>query len=119
MIAWNPAALDLFRRHCEDRRDALLALGADPDEVFADWKALIESRSAAAGEPAVSLARAQTELNALRAAAAEVPPLEATPALAPPSAFPSKMRVWFARLNTLLLWLLGVAHSAAVTRSRA
>ena len=30
MIAWNPAALDLFRRHCENRRDALLAAGADP-----------------------------------------------------------------------------------------
>lgn len=109
MITWSPDALDLFHCLCEERRGSLLALGADPDEVFSDWKALIESRSAAAGETSISLARAQAELNALRAAAAEVPPLESTPALAPPSAFPSKMRVWFARLNTLLLWLLGVA----------
>ena len=107
MITWSPDALDLFQRHCEERRGSLLALGADPDEVFSDWKSLIESHAAAAGENAVSIVRAQTELNALRSAAAEVPPLESTPA--PSTAFPSKMRVWFARINTVLLWLFGVA----------
>ena len=47
MISWKPEALDLFTRHCEDRRDSLLALGADPDEVFGDWKALVETRAGA------------------------------------------------------------------------
>ncbi len=108
MITWSPDALTLFQLHCEERRASLLTLGADPDEVFADWKALIEAHSVAAGEPIVSLARAQTELHALLAAAAEVPPLEPAHTLAPPAAFPSTMRVWFGRFNTFLLWALGV-----------
>ncbi len=108
MITWSPDALDLFHRHSEERRASLLALGADPDEVFADWKALIESHAADAGETEVSRTRAQTELTALLSAAAEVPPLEPAPTLASPTAFPSTMRVWFGRFNTFLLWALGV-----------
>ena len=109
MITWSPEALDLFHRHCEERRTSLLSLGADPDEVFADWKGLVESHAAGAGEPEVSIPRAQTELNALLSTAAEVPPPETTPPLAPPVAFPSAMRVWFGRFNTFILWALGVA----------
>ena len=38
MITWTPQALSLFQCRCEERRSGLLALGADPDEVFTDWK---------------------------------------------------------------------------------
>lgn len=108
MMSWNAEALDLYHRQCEDRRDALLAAGADPDEVFADWKALIESRAAAAGESGVGAARARAELAELAGAIRDLPPAEPPPRPALRDPLPSA-GIWFRRSATGLLWLLGVA----------
>lgn len=108
MIAWSPEALDLFRRRCEDRRDALLAAGADPDEVFSDWKELVESRAAAAGETAVDAGRAQAVLAELAGAVQDLPPADPPPRAARRGPFPSP-RIWFQRGTTALLWIFGVA----------
>ena len=106
MILWKPEALDLFTRHCEDRRDALLAAGADPDEVFGDWKALIEAHATAAAKIEIEAELVQTELADLFSPVNELTTLD------PPTQaaiFPGAMRVWFRRGATVLLWLLGVA----------
>ncbi len=106
MMSWNPEALALFTRHCEDRRDSLLALGADPDEVFADWKALIETHAAEAAKIEIEAAFVRAELADLFS------PVNELPAHNPPakaSVIPGAMRVWFRRSATVLLWLLGVA----------
>ncbi len=109
MIAWNPAALDLFRRHCEDRRDALLAAGADPDEVFADWQALVESRARAAGEADVGAARAESALAELAGALRDLPPADPPPP-PPPLRDPYPLASGcLRRAANVLLWLLGVA----------
>jgi hypothetical protein len=84
MIPWNPEALELFNRLGEKHRGTLLALGADPDEVFSDWKALIESRAAAAGEPEVEPGRVETELIPLLKSSQACPAPDAPPAVAPP-----------------------------------
>ncbi len=109
MIPWNPDAERVFDQHCEEQRAALLAAGADPDEVFGDWRALVETRAAAAGETEVQVARVQTELAKLAEAlgAFAASRQEASAPLAA-SARPA-WRVWFRRGVTLLLWLLGVA----------
>ena len=41
MKPWSDAAEQEFARYCDRRRTALLASGADPDEVFADWRSHI------------------------------------------------------------------------------
>ncbi len=110
MIRWNPDAEDLFTQHCEELRAALLATGADPDEVFADWRALIETRAAQNGETAVAVTRVQSEITGFAAVLGDVtaPP----PAAPPPSPSPDYQRPfmsWFRRGITVLLWLLGVA----------
>ena len=109
MIAWSPEALDFFRRRCEVRRPSLLAVGADPDEVFSDWKSIVESRAADAGSSSVSLEVAQAELDSILSAADASP--SAAPVDFPPvsSAFPPAMRVFFRRFNTSVLWIFGVA----------
>lgn len=109
MMSWNPEALELFHRHCEDRRDALLSVGADPDEVFSDWKALVESRAAAAGESAVDPTRAQAALTELAGALRDLPPADSpiSPACAPHGS--GGMRAGLQRFGRGLLWLLGVA----------
>ncbi len=110
MISWNPEALELFQRHCEDRRAALLAAAADPDEVFSDWKGLIESRAASLGESEVAAARVRSGLADLFSALNDLPPADPPPPAAPPpAASPSAVRVWFHRGATIFLWLLGVA----------
>ena len=106
MIIWKPEALDLFTRHCEDRREALLALGADPDEVFGDWKALIEAHATAAAKIEIETDLVQAELADLFSPVSELSALDA-PAKA--STHPGALRVWFSRSATVLLWLLGVA----------
>ena len=106
MISWTPQALSLFQRRCEERRNALLALGADPDEVFTDWKALVDTHAADAGESEVGAARVQTELDILLVdtPSAMDPPSTLPPAVPPASAF----RTWFGRSTTVMLWILGV-----------
>ena len=113
MIAWNPEALDLFRRHCEDRRDALLAAGADPDEVYSDWKSLVESRAAAAGESVVDAGRAQAVLAEWAGALRDLPPADPPPRTAPPVRAASP-RIWFQRGSTALLWIFGVVLPVGV-----
>ena len=114
MIPWNPEALELFNRHGEKHRGALLALGADPDEVFSDWKALIESRAAAAGEPEVEPGRVETELPPLLKSSRECPTPDVPPAI-PPAPHrnssprtPSTLQKWFGRSTAVMLWILGV-----------
>ncbi len=114
MIPWNPEALELFNRHGENHRGALLALGADPDEVFSDWKALIESRAAAAGEREVEPGRVETELIPLLKSSQACPAPDAPPAVPPspprdpsPRA-PSTLQKWFGRSTAVMLWILGV-----------
>lgn len=109
MIAWNPAALDLFRRHCENRRDALLAAGADPDEVFGDWQTLIAAHAAAAGETEIGAERVQRELLDLAAADGGFADPDPAPAAAGPAWRGRAGRAGFGRFRTALLWLLGVA----------
>lgn len=106
MISWTPQALSLFERRCEERRNALWALGADPDEVFADWKALIDTHAADARASTVSADRVQTELEILLVdtPSALDPPVTLPPAAPSTSAF----RIWFGRSTTVMLWLLGV-----------
>ena len=106
MIIWKPEALDLFTRHCEDRRDALLAAWADPDEVFGDWKALIEAHAIAAAIIEIEASLVQTELADLVSPVNERPPWDPPAKAAIP---PGAMRVWFRHGSTVLLWLLGVA----------
>jgi len=109
MISWNPQALEQFNLHCEAYRDALLAAGADPDEVFADWKSLVESHSAAANEEDVGMERVEVELLDLVPPTNEVPsPPLSSPSQASP-AMPGTLRVWFHRSVTTFLWILGVA----------
>lgn len=51
MKNWSPAAQCCFEDYCERRRAALLASGADPDEVFANWQTHVTEETAArAGE---------------------------------------------------------------------
>jgi len=108
MTSWKPEALEQFIVHCEATRDRLLAIGADPDEVFADWKALVESHAAEANETEVGHERLQQELSDL------VPPVDDNPlppsagAGTPPTVLPGALRVWFNRGVTTLLWILGV-----------
>ncbi|MGD9611355.1 MAG: VIT domain-containing protein [Kiritimatiellia bacterium] len=109
MIAWNPAALDLFRRHCESRRAALLATGADPDEVFGDWQALVEAHAAAAGETEIGADRAQRELIDLLAAEGGLADPDPGPAAAGPVFRGRSFRAGFSGFRTALLWLFGVA----------
>ncbi len=109
MIAWNPAALDLFNRHCENRRDALLAAGADPDEVFGDWKTLIEAHAAAAGENEIATDRVQRELIDLVAADGGLADPDPEPVAAKPVRRGRAVRAAFGRFRTALLWLFGVA----------
>ena len=108
MMSWNPEARDLFQRHCEDHRDVLLAAGADPDEVFGDWQALIESHASAAGEPEISIRRVRSELAALLPPESDLP-LDPPGDPAPRAVLPGPMRVWFHRGVTVLLWIFGVA----------
>ena len=109
MITWNPAALDLFRRHCENRRDALLATGADPDEVFGDWQALIETHAAAAGETEIGANRVQRELIDLVAADGGLADPDPDPAAPQPVGRRRAVRAAFGHFRTALLWLFGVA----------
>jgi hypothetical protein len=46
MKNWSPAAQRCFEDYCERRRAALLASGADPDEVFANWRSHVTEETA-------------------------------------------------------------------------
>ena len=51
MKTWSAAAEQCFVDYCERRRAALLGSGADPDEVFANWRTHVTEETAArAGE---------------------------------------------------------------------
>ncbi|MCX7008932.1 MAG: hypothetical protein NTY53_17085, partial [Kiritimatiellaeota bacterium] len=51
MKNWSAAAQRCFEDYCERRRADLLKGGADPDEVFANWRAhVIEETATRAGE---------------------------------------------------------------------
>ncbi|HAL91611.1 MAG TPA: hypothetical protein DCM68_01125, partial [Verrucomicrobia bacterium] len=108
MISWNTEALELFQRHCEDRRDALLATGADPDEVFSDWKALIESHAAANREIEIGPGRVCSELAELACAAPESATPNPLPPVPTPPAAAGGGRRGFSRFRTALLWIFGV-----------
>jgi len=109
MISWNPEALDRFTRHCEAHRDALLAAGADPDEVLADWKSLVESHAITAKENEVGTERVDAELFDLTPPPSEETSLPSSASPPPPLTTPGTLRVWFHRSITTLLWILGVA----------
>lgn len=47
MKTWSAAAQRCFEDHCERRRADLLVGGADPDEVFANWRAHVTEETAA------------------------------------------------------------------------
>lgn len=109
MMSWNPEARELFDRHCEDRRDALLAAGADPDEVYADWRELVETHAAAKGEAEVGPARVRAELADLFSALNDLPAAAPAAAAVKPARIPAPVRTWFRRGITTLLWIFGVA----------
>lgn len=109
MIPWNPDAQRVFDQHCEEQRAALLAAGADPDEVFGDWRALLETRAVAAGETEVQAARVQTELAKLAEALGAFAASRQEASVPSAASARPAWRVWFRRGVTLLLWLLGVA----------
>ncbi|TAN35877.1 MAG: hypothetical protein EPN23_10070 [Verrucomicrobia bacterium] len=46
MKNWSPAAQRCFEDYCERRRAALLASGADPDEVFVNWRTHVTEETA-------------------------------------------------------------------------
>ncbi|MCX6998541.1 MAG: VIT domain-containing protein [Kiritimatiellaeota bacterium] len=67
MKPWNEAAEEVFSQYCDQRRANLLAAGADPDEVFADWRChIVEAalRSQAAEVTAEEVRRLLTRLDA-------------------------------------------------------
>ena len=109
MMSWNPEARELFDRHCEERRDALLAAGADPDEVYADWRELVEAHAATKNEAEVGPARVRAELADLFSALNDLPPADPVPAAANSVRGSSLARKWFRRGVTTLLWLFGMA----------
>lgn len=114
MISWNAEALELFQRHCEDRRGTLLATGADPDEVFSDWKALIESRAAAKGENEIGSDRVRSDLAELACAGPESAVPDPLPPNPNPPAAGGAVRRGFSRFRTAMLWLLGVVLPTGV-----
>ena len=102
MIPWNPSALELFDQFCAKRRDALLAGGVNPDEVFAAWKELIVQRAADAQETEIGPERVRIE-TARWGGAARIPPATS---YAPPS-YDAPL-IWFRRIGIGIAWVLGV-----------
>lgn len=72
MINWTPKALDIFRTYCEAHRAELIACGADPDEVFADWQEALEERFTRAGIDSITPAHINAELPGLSASLADL-----------------------------------------------
>lgn len=106
MIPWNASALDLFHQHCAEHRDTLLASGADPDEVFADWEELIANRAAAAKETEISPERVRHEIANWVAALEALGEAPSGPPSAPEHR--SSARTWLGRIGIGVLWVLGV-----------
>ncbi len=79
MRPWTEDARRFFEEQCERRRADLLGVGADPDEVFADWRAHVIEATAAGAAPEVTAGEVKAVLDRLDAEAppsvAEPPPL--------------------------------------------
>ena len=114
MISWNPDARQVFEQFCEKHRDILLATGADPDEVFADWHALIETRAAGQNEPEVGVERVHAETTRLAEALHQLESMQETEAASPKTAITQRLLTGFRIGTRILLWLLGVILPAGV-----
>ena len=108
MISWNPDAQQVFEQFCEKHRNILLAAGADPDEVFSDWRALIETRAAGQDEQEVGIARVHAETTQLAEALHQLESMQETEAVSPKTVMTQKLLTGFRHGTTILLWLLGV-----------
>ncbi|NLB66200.1 MAG: PEP-CTERM sorting domain-containing protein [Lentisphaerae bacterium] len=114
MISWNPDAQQVFEQFCEKHRNILLAAGADPDEVFSDWRALIETRAAGQDEQEVGIARVHAETAQLADALHQLESMQETETVSPKTVMTQKLRTGFRHGMTILLWLLGVILPAGV-----
>ncbi len=72
--SWSPAALAAFDEQLAVRRAALLASGADPDEVAADLRAHLEAEARAAGRVVVEAAEVYAALEKMVSAVEAVAP---------------------------------------------
>ncbi len=104
MKPWSDEARETFDAYCESRRGDLLAAGADPDEVFADWHAHIARETDAASGATVGAAEIRAMLTRLDSPAAASAPEPATAAAAP--AGPRIQRLSLA--STILVSIFGV-----------
>ena len=89
MKPWTDEARRIFEEHGESRRAALLAAGADPDEVVGDWRAHVAEEAERRPEPEVGAALVReilARLDAGAAAAGDPTPGVADPPPAPPPA---------------------------------
>lgn len=69
MKPWTDEARRIFEGHGESRRAALLAAGADPDEVIGDWRAHVAEEAERRPEPEVGAALVREILARLDAGA--------------------------------------------------
>ena len=106
MKPWNDEAREAFDAYCESRRGDLLAAGADPDEVFADWHAHIARETAGLPDASVGAADVHRLLARLDAPA-EPAPAPAAPAAPSPAAPPRMPRL--SMVAAVLVSIFGVA----------
>lgn len=108
MKPWHDEAREAFDAYCESRRAELVAAGADPDEVFADWHAHIARETDAipdATVPADAVRRLLARLDAPAGpppAAGPPPPRPGPPGVPPPPRLSSTATVFIAIFGVLL-----------------
>ncbi len=101
MKNWTTAAQRCFEDYCERRRADLLKAGADPDEVFANWRAHIGEETAARPGESVNAEEVFELLTKLDV------PVE-PPAAAPATGTPAKPAPKPYRINIAGLILIGL-----------
>jgi hypothetical protein len=104
MKPWSDEAREGFDAYCESRRGDLLAAGADPDEVFADWHAHIARATDALPNATVGAAEVRRLLARLDV------PVESGPAPTTPAGRPAApaRRPHLSPVATLFVSLFGV-----------
>lgn len=103
MKKWSAAAQRCFEDHCERRRSDLLAGGADPDEVFANWRAHVTEETATRPGDAVT---AEDVFEILTRLDAPAEPVATPPPAAPAAAAPRAKKPY--RINIAGLILVGL-----------
>lgn len=92
MKPWSDEAREAFDAYCESRRDGLLAAGADPDEVVADWRAHVVRETSALADATVSAEEVRRLLSHLDVPSEPaLPPLVSGPS--DPPALPKPLRI--------------------------